>query len=166
MGCYFLLQEIFLTQGSNPHFFHLLHWQAGSSPLAPPIFCFWSDTLQLVCCPSPSEANSQSSAAPSPGSVALWSRSFLPTCCGPPALCIPTSAAPFLSVGQDSGRPLLNRDGMHHTSSCFTNSHVDTLFVSLNCCKKIVETRGLKQQAFISHGSGGCKVQVPSRFSF
>ena len=27
MGCRFLLQEIFLTQGSN---LHLLHWQAGS----------------------------------------------------------------------------------------------------------------------------------------
>ena len=28
-GCYFLLQGIFLTQGSNPH---LLHWQADSLP--------------------------------------------------------------------------------------------------------------------------------------
>ena len=27
MGCHFLLQGIFLTQGSNPH---LLHWQVGS----------------------------------------------------------------------------------------------------------------------------------------
>ena len=26
---------IFLTQGSNPCLFHLLHWQAGSLPLAP-----------------------------------------------------------------------------------------------------------------------------------
>ena len=31
-----LLQEIFLTQGSNPHLPHLLHWQAGSLPLVPP----------------------------------------------------------------------------------------------------------------------------------
>ena len=31
-----LLQGIFLTQGSNPHLLHLLHWQAGSLPLAPP----------------------------------------------------------------------------------------------------------------------------------
>ena len=30
MGCQFLLQGVFLTQGSNPH---LLHWQAGSLPL-------------------------------------------------------------------------------------------------------------------------------------
>ena len=30
MGCHFLLQGIFLTQGSNPH---LLHWQVDSLPL-------------------------------------------------------------------------------------------------------------------------------------
>ena len=30
MGCYALLQGISLTQGSNPHLLHLLHWQAGS----------------------------------------------------------------------------------------------------------------------------------------
>ena len=27
---------IFLTQGSNMRLLHLLHWQAGSLPLAPP----------------------------------------------------------------------------------------------------------------------------------
>ena len=32
MGCHFLLQRIFLTQGSNPG---LLHWQADSLPLHP-----------------------------------------------------------------------------------------------------------------------------------
>ena len=32
VGCHFLLQ-IFLTQGLNPHLFHLLHWQADSLPL-------------------------------------------------------------------------------------------------------------------------------------
>ena len=31
MGCHFLLQGIFLTQGSNPH---LLHWQVDSLPLS------------------------------------------------------------------------------------------------------------------------------------
>ena len=30
VGCHFLLQGIFLVQGSNPH---LLHWQVGSLPL-------------------------------------------------------------------------------------------------------------------------------------
>ena len=33
VGCHFLLQGIFTTQGSNPC---LLHWQAGSLPAAPP----------------------------------------------------------------------------------------------------------------------------------
>ena len=36
MGCHFLLQGIFPTQGSNPGLLCLLHWQAGSLPLAPP----------------------------------------------------------------------------------------------------------------------------------
>ena len=35
VGCYFLLQGIFLTQGSNPHLLCLLHWQVVSLPLAP-----------------------------------------------------------------------------------------------------------------------------------
>ena len=33
MGCHFLLQRMFLTQGLNPH---LLHWQTGSLPLRHP----------------------------------------------------------------------------------------------------------------------------------
>ena len=36
VGCHFLLQGIFPTQGSNPCLLSLLHWQAGSLPLAPP----------------------------------------------------------------------------------------------------------------------------------
>ena len=36
VGHHFLLQRIFLTQGSNQCLPHLLHWQEGSSPLAPP----------------------------------------------------------------------------------------------------------------------------------
>ena len=35
VGCHFLLQGIFPTQGSNPHLSSLLHWQLGSLPLAP-----------------------------------------------------------------------------------------------------------------------------------
>ena len=34
-GCHFLLQEIFLTQGSNSCLFRLLHWQVGSLPAEP-----------------------------------------------------------------------------------------------------------------------------------
>ena len=34
VGCHTLLQGIFSTQGSNLHLLCLLHWQAGSLPLA------------------------------------------------------------------------------------------------------------------------------------
>ena len=33
VGCHFLLQDIFQTQGSNPRLLHLLPWQAESVPL-------------------------------------------------------------------------------------------------------------------------------------
>ena len=36
LDCHALLQGIFPTQGLNPQFLHLLHWQAGFLPLAPP----------------------------------------------------------------------------------------------------------------------------------
>ena len=36
VGCHTLLQGIFLTQGLNPHLLHLLDWQMGSLPWAPP----------------------------------------------------------------------------------------------------------------------------------
>ena len=36
VGRHFLFQRIFLTQGSNPCLLRLLHWQAGSLPLALP----------------------------------------------------------------------------------------------------------------------------------
>ena len=32
VGCYFLLQGIFPTQGSNPHLLRVLYWQADSLP--------------------------------------------------------------------------------------------------------------------------------------
>ena len=32
--CHFFLQESFLTQGSNLHLLHILHWQTDSLPLA------------------------------------------------------------------------------------------------------------------------------------
>ena len=34
VGCHFLLQGIFPTQGLNLHLLHLLHWQTGSLPLS------------------------------------------------------------------------------------------------------------------------------------
>ena len=36
VGCHFLLQGNFPTQGSSPHLLCRLHWQADSLPLAPP----------------------------------------------------------------------------------------------------------------------------------
>ena len=36
VGCHLLFQGLFPTQRSNPHLLCLLHWQAGSLPLAPP----------------------------------------------------------------------------------------------------------------------------------
>ena len=36
VGCHFLLQGIFPTQGSNPHLLCLLLWQVGFLPLVPP----------------------------------------------------------------------------------------------------------------------------------
>ena len=36
VGCHFLLQGIFPTQGLNPGLLHLLHWQVSSLPLVSP----------------------------------------------------------------------------------------------------------------------------------
>ena len=36
MGCHYLLQGMFLTQGWNPRLLCLLHWQPGSFTIAPP----------------------------------------------------------------------------------------------------------------------------------
>ena len=43
VGCHFLLQGIFLTQGSNPRLSCLLHWQVDSSPL-----CYLARLLSLI----------------------------------------------------------------------------------------------------------------------
>ena len=47
VGCHALVQGIFPTQGSNPRLLCLLHWQAGSLPLA--------GTWKLPKCPSTAE---------------------------------------------------------------------------------------------------------------
>ena len=41
VGCHFLLQGIFLTQGLNPRLLLLLHWQADSLPLSQLGNCFF-----------------------------------------------------------------------------------------------------------------------------
>ena len=43
VGCHFLLQGIFPTQGPNPHTLCLLHWQVGCLSLAPPGKPFFSE---------------------------------------------------------------------------------------------------------------------------
>ena len=51
-GYHFLLQVIFLTQGLNPHFLCLLHWQAESLPTEPsgspfqPPSSYWGKKMQ------------------------------------------------------------------------------------------------------------------------
>ena len=53
VGCFYLLQGIFPTQGSTPYFLHLLHWQVGSLPLAPPgkpsVVSYSSPSLNCIC---------------------------------------------------------------------------------------------------------------------
>ena len=48
VGCHFLLQGIFLTQGLNLHLSHLLHWQAESLP---PFYFYLPnmDAIFLTC---------------------------------------------------------------------------------------------------------------------
>ena len=51
VDCHFLLQGIFLTQGLNPCLLCLLHWQAGSLPLAPPgkpVYSVQFSSVQLL----------------------------------------------------------------------------------------------------------------------
>ena len=47
MGCHFLLQGIFPTQGFSPDFWCLLHWQLGSLPL-----CHLGNPKEMASCPS------------------------------------------------------------------------------------------------------------------
>ena len=54
VGCYALLQGIFPTQGSNLHLLHLLHWQVGSLPPAPPAsvqFSSFAQSCPTLCDP-------------------------------------------------------------------------------------------------------------------
>ena len=60
-GCHFLLQGIFPTQESNLCLLRLLHWQAGSLPLAPPAECINGDYLMQQEAPCWDVRRSQSS---------------------------------------------------------------------------------------------------------
>ena len=75
MSCYFLLQGIFPTQGSNPHPLHLLHWQTDSLPLH----------LLLV--------NPQINAVAAAAAAATKSLQSYPTLCDPMDCSLPGSSA-------------------------------------------------------------------------
>ena len=52
VGCHFLLQGIFLIQGSNLPLLHLQHWQADSLPLShweAPIICMCNIYIYITC---------------------------------------------------------------------------------------------------------------------
>ena len=60
VGCHFLLKGIFLTQRSNLHLLHLLHWQVDSLPLSQWVGREAEDTNEIInntteeeCLPSP-----------------------------------------------------------------------------------------------------------------
>ena len=46
VGCHAFLQGISPTQGLNPCLLHLLHWQPGSLPLAPPTDAVYTHTME------------------------------------------------------------------------------------------------------------------------
>ena len=94
MGCHFFLQEIFLSQGSNTRFLHLLHWQADSLPLCPP----HRDIAYLVANAKALPFKHLSSARISSLSISFLSPFLLPLLC----LCL----VPHLSINSPpwSGR--------------------------------------------------------------
>ena len=49
VGCHFLLQKNFLTQGLNPHPLHLLHWQVVSLPILTKVQ--WGNQKGELSCP-------------------------------------------------------------------------------------------------------------------
>ena len=50
VGCHFLLQRIFPTQGLNSYLCHSLHWQVRSWPLAPPGKPFYTTVVLWLSC--------------------------------------------------------------------------------------------------------------------
>ena len=51
LGCHFLLQGLFLIQGSNPRLLHLPHWQVDSSPMSHlGSQCEWLGTRIRIYC--------------------------------------------------------------------------------------------------------------------
>ena len=85
VACYALLQGIFLTQGSDPHLFHLLHRQVGSLPLVPP-----------------RKPMLQSTVSQSQTRLSEWAHTS--TCCSLPVLWLQASDFTFLSLLPHPGK--------------------------------------------------------------
>ena len=108
MGCHFLLQGIFPTQGSNPLLLCLLQWQAPSSPLSAAV----AGTLfSSVCCGGrhPLLLCLLRWQAPSSLSAAVAGTLFSSVCCGGrhPLLCLLRWQAVSLSLAPpEKPRPM------------------------------------------------------------
>ena len=96
MGCHFLLQGIFLAQGSNLRLFCLLHWQADSLPQSHlGISVQASELTEVICSVHTSVIWGQYPVFPlHPLRVLCWERPrWLRTVSGRDGVCIP-----FISV--------------------------------------------------------------------
>ena len=147
VGCHFLLQGIFLTQGLNPHLLCLLHRQADSFPLAPPGKCllkFMSIELVMLsnhlipCCPQVKQEDINLLEVLCPASekdrplsleVAPWLQSSTDTCYPAvisPEICsgsraegqICSATGPWRQLQQEQINSFLPTPG--HTTSLFT----------------------------------------------
>ena len=113
---YALLQGIFMTQGSNPHYLCLLHWQVGSLSLAPPgksqgsISQTPADENCLVLGgysnPRPLKPQHQTPHEGTCASNALWGSSGTPRALGTPLDSSPADSPSLLGLAGTRGHPL------------------------------------------------------------
>ena len=82
MGCHFLLQRIFPTQGSNPCLLYLLHWQVDSLPLRH-LESPWLPRPLEKCYNSPLGPYLHISACISVPAPRLWNRHAVMNCQAP-----------------------------------------------------------------------------------
>ena len=103
VGCHFLLQGTFLTQGSNPHLLCLLHWQADSLPL--------SHGGKPLAWPSkPSAPESLLPAAHPQQADESTLLGLQPQCCA--AFAFPLKGPSLLSPTKVQGQIQLSKDGL------------------------------------------------------
>ena len=116
-GCHALLQGIFPTQGLNLHLLHLLCWQVGSLPLAPPGVeawhgLFWQEPREGPC------------DAP----VAAWSLSC-PSSCSPTTLLSVCLHPTFLCLEQNQA---FRQSHIYHLTSIWSD-FIPSTSVSAYC---------------------------------